>query len=152
MATDKSEPRIGIIVQVAVIAIGTLIAVRGVLGAYFDHVAHAEELRKVGAPEALHSVRADEKQRLQSGPMPIEQAMQALAAKGRTGASPAIMPSASKDVAPLQGWSKLPGEVPGAMTAAPPPEVAPAAPATSSSAAPAGSAPAPAGSQKPKKP
>jgi hypothetical protein len=150
MATDKSEPRIGIIAQVALIAIVTLIAVRGVLGAYFDRIAHAEEMRKIGTPEALKSLRADEKLRLQSGPMPIEQAMQTLATKGRMGASPNVMPSASKDVAPLQGWLKLPGEVPSAMTA-PPPEPAPV-PAPSSSAAPAGSAPAPAGSQKPKQP
>lgn len=146
MATDKSEPRIGIIVQVAAIAIVTLVAVHAVLGAYFDRVVQAEEMQKVGKPETLMSVRASEKERLQSGPMPIEQAMQTLAAKGRMGASPNVMPSASKDVAPLQGWVKLPAEVPPAMTAPAP------APATSSSAAPAGSAPAPAGSQKPKQP
>lgn len=150
MATDKSEPRVGIIVQVGAVAIVTLVAVHAVLGAYFDRVVQAEELQKVGKPEALMSVRASEKERLQSGPMPIEQAMQTLAAKGRMGASPNVMPSASKDVAPLQGWVKLPAEVPPAMTA-PAPEPAPA-PATSSSAAPAGSAPAPAGSQRPKQP
>jgi hypothetical protein len=40
------------------------------------------------------------------------------------GASPDIMPSASRDLGPLQGWSKMPGDVPPAMMA-PPPEAAP---------------------------
>ncbi len=52
--------------------------------------------------------------------MPIEKAMQTIVAHGRMGASPDIMPSASRDLAPLQGWSKMPAEVPPAMMAAPP--------------------------------
>ena len=51
------------------------------------------------------SLRADEHQRMTAGPMPIDRAMQMLQTKGRM-ASPDIMPSASKDVAPLQGWVK----------------------------------------------
>lgn len=160
MATDKSEPRTGIIVQVGVIAIVTLLVVRAVLVAYFDRMDREETLRKVGSPDALISVRADEAQRLKTGAMPIDQAMQTMAAKGRMGASPDIMPSASKDIAPLQGWLKMPSEVPPAMTAsASPPPPAPAA----SSAAPSGSAPphasaappssaAPPGSQRPRQP
>ncbi|HEY1694148.1 MAG TPA: hypothetical protein VGG39_18395 [Polyangiaceae bacterium] len=153
MATDKSEPRVGIIAQVAIIAIVTLFAVRAVLTAYFDHMARAEEARKVAVPEVLHAVRAEDDQKLKTGAMPIDVAMQTLAAKGRMSASPDIMPSSgAKDIAPLQGWVKLPNEVPAAMTAPPPP--APAA----SSAAPASSSVPPAGSatpapiQKPKQP
>jgi hypothetical protein len=95
-------------------------------------------MRKVGtAPaDALDSVRADEKQRLASGSMPIDKAMQHLAVKGRMGASPDIMPSASRDIAPLQGWTKLPGTVPPAMTAVP----AASTPAPADSAAPSSSA------------
>ncbi len=66
--------------------------------------------------------------------MPIDKAMQSLAGKGRMGASPDIMPSASRDFAPMQGWSKLPGEVPPTMMAAPP------EPAADAGAAPAGDA------------
>jgi hypothetical protein len=162
MATDKSEPRVGIIAQVGVIAIVTLLIVRGVLVAYFDHMAHGEEMRKVGSPDALISLRTDESQRLKAGAMPIDQAMQAMVSRGRMGASPDLMPSASRDIAPLQGWVKLPAEVPAAMTAppaAPPPPPAPAAssaaPGSSaappSSAAPHSHAP-PTGSQKPQQP
>jgi hypothetical protein len=145
MATDKSEPRIGLIVSIGVIAIVTLGAVRTVLVSYFDHVALAEEYRKVGSlkPEALVNMRADEKQRLQSGAMPIDKAMQMLSTKGRMGASPDIMPSASKDTAPLQGWSKMPSEVPPAMTASAP-EPPPAPPASASGVPSSSAAPAPA--------
>jgi hypothetical protein len=125
MAIDKSEPRSGLILKIGVLAVATLVAVHASLVAYFDHIAQAEEHRKFGdvKPEALLSVRASEKERLSSGPVPIEKAMRELATRGRT-ASPEIVPSASKDLAPLQGWSKMPAEVPPAMTA--PREASPA--------------------------
>ncbi len=122
MATDKSEPRVGLIVKIGVLSIATLVAVHAGLVAYYDDIAHAEEHRKIGEikPEALINLHEDEARRLTSGPLPIDKAMQQLAARGRM-ASPDIAPSASKDVAPLQGWSKMPGEVPPAMTAEPAP-------------------------------
>ncbi|MDP9002624.1 MAG: hypothetical protein M3O46_21250 [Myxococcota bacterium] len=121
MATDQSEPRVGVILKVAVISIGTLVAVRAALTAYFDQIAQAEEHRKYGeqAPEALTNLRSDERARLTSGPMPIDRAMQLLTTRGRKEASPDIMPSASKDMAPLQGWSKMPADVPAEMIAVP---------------------------------
>jgi hypothetical protein len=139
----------GIIVTVGVIAVITLAAVHTALVAYFDHASLAEQYRKVGSakPEALMSLRADEKQRLTSGPTPIDKAMQMLEKpNGRMTASPDIMPSASKDTAPLQCWSKMPCEVPPAMTA-PPAEPAPPSPSASAapSAAPSASAVPPPG-------
>jgi hypothetical protein len=121
MATDQSEPRVGVILKVAVVAIATLAAVHVALVTYFDQIAQAEEHRKFSdvVPEALMSVRADERARLASGPMPIDKAMQQIAARGRM-AIPDIMPTVSKDIAPLQGWTKMPAEVPPAMTAAQP--------------------------------
>jgi hypothetical protein len=118
MATDKSEPRVGVILKVAVFSIVTLVGARMFLFAYFDRIAQAEEHRKFGEvkPEALLNVRAAEKARLTSGPTPIDQSMQMLATKGRM-ASPEILPTASRDVAPLQGWSKMPAEVPSPMMA-----------------------------------
>jgi hypothetical protein len=124
MALDNTQPKVGAIAQVAIVAVVTLLATRVGLLAYFDHMARAEEYRKIGSlsPEALHSVRADEKQRLSAGAVPIDKAMQMMAAKGRLGASPDIMPASSaKDIAPLQGWTRMPADVPPAMTAAPPP-------------------------------
>lgn len=118
---------------------------------YFDNIAHAEEQRKVGeaVPEALISLRADEDQRLKGGAMPIEKAMQDLAARGRM-ASPDITPSASRDFAPMQGWSKMPGEVPAAMTAPPAEPVEPTAAPKTDAGAPAVAPPGAHGA--PKKP
>jgi hypothetical protein len=152
MATDNSDPRVGLIFQVGILAIVTLLGSRALLQAYFDRMERAEVARKLGTAESLESMRADEKQRLSTGAMPVDKAMQMIVAKGRLNASPDIMPSASKDTAPLEGWSKLPGQVPAAMTAppAPPPEPAPAPSAsTAPSAAPSA---APAGNQRPKRP
>ena len=153
MATDKSEPRIALIAKVAVLAIATLVGVHVALTAYFDQMAQAEVQRKYGdiQPEALMSLRADEKQRLSSGPMPIDQAMQTLEQKGRMGASPAITPSPEKvDISPMQGWLKMPNQVPAPLEAAasaaaavPAPSAAPSAAPSGSTAPPAGSAPAP---------
>lgn len=154
MATDKSEPRTGLILQIGFGAILVLVAVHTALVSYFDRVASEEAYKKIGSmkSEALVNMRADDKQRLTSGPVPIDKAMQALASKGRMGASPDIMPSASKDTAPLQGWSKMPGEVPPAMTAtAPEPAPAPA-PSASASAAPPTSAAPPASAPPPNAP
>ena len=97
-------------------------AFAALLNTYFDQIASAEESRKFGqvVPQALLNLRADEEQRLTGGPMPVDKAMQAIVARGRMGASPDIMPSASRDLAPMQGWSKMPVEVPPAMMAPPP--------------------------------
>ncbi len=152
MATESSEPRTGLIIRLALLCLVTLVVVHGALGAYFDRMAKAEELRKRGAlvPEALNALRADEKMRLTSGSLPIDKAMQTIAEKGRMGASPEITPSTSKDSAPLQGWSQMPNtEGPTAMVA--PPEPAPAASAASDAGAAPG-AKADAGPQKPPRP
>jgi hypothetical protein len=121
MATDSTEPRTGLIVRLGALALVTLLVVHAGLTGYFDRMAKAEAQRKLGSPDALMSQRADDKARLAAGSMPIDKAMQMLTEKGRMGAGAAISPTASKDVAPLQGWSKMPGEVPAAMTAPPPP-------------------------------
>jgi hypothetical protein len=144
MATESSEPRTGLIIRLSLLCIGTLLVVHGVLGAYFDRMAKAEELRKRGAlvPEALDALRADEKTRLSSGGMPIDKAMQTLAEKGRMNASTEITPSVSKDNAPLQGWSQLPNtEGPSTFAAPPAPEPAPATSALSDAGAAPGAKP-----------
>jgi hypothetical protein len=121
MATDKSEPRVGAILKVSVVSVVTLIGLHAALVAYFDRMARAEELRKIGAssPAALLSLRADERERLSSGATPIEKAMHEIVAKGRSGSVPEVAPTISKDLTPLQGWIQMPQVVPGAMTAVP---------------------------------
>jgi hypothetical protein len=128
MATDKSEPRVGLILKIASASIVTLIATHAALTSYFDRIARAEEDRKWGEvkPEALMAERADEKTRLSSGATPVDKTMQQIAQRGRTEASPEIAPSASKDVEPLKGWMQMQSPVPPAMTA-PEPEPAPSA-------------------------
>jgi hypothetical protein len=136
MPTDKSEPRTGLILKVGVAAIATLVATHAALVAYFDRAAQGEEYRKIGAvkAEALMGIRADEKQRLQSGPIPIDKAMQMMKERGRGGAGADIMPSASPDIAPMQGWVKLPGEVPSPMMMASAAQSAPPAPSAAAAA------------------
>jgi hypothetical protein len=136
MAIDKSEPRVGLIFRIGLLVVGLLIAIRALLNSYFVEIASAEESRKFGqiVPQPLLNLRADEEQRLTGGPMPVAQAMQAIVARGRMGASPDIMPSASRDLGPMQGWSKLPIDVPPAM--ANPPAEGAAADAGAPAAAP----------------
>ncbi len=122
MAIDKSEPKVGLIFRIGLLVVALLIGIRALLNSYFDQIASAEESRKIGqiVPQPLINLRADEEQRLTGGPMPVDQAMQALVTRGRMAASPDIMPSASRDFGPMQGWSKMPGEVPATMMALPP--------------------------------
>jgi hypothetical protein len=119
MATDSSEPRVGLIAKVGVFSIVVLLATRAALGTYFDFMEQSEKQRKIGLvkPEALMSLRAAESASLLSGPMPIDKAMAQLASHGRMGIGPELAPSASRDVAPLQGWAKMPSEVPLPMLA-----------------------------------
>jgi hypothetical protein len=137
MAHDKSEPRVGLIFQIGLFAVVILIGIRAALISYFDNIASAEEHRKWGETPAtaLINLHADEDKRLHEGPMPIDKAMQDVVVHGRMGASPDIMPSASRDMGPMQGWMKLPNEVPPQMMAAMSADAG-AAPATSASAAP----------------
>jgi|SRR5580658_14020 hypothetical protein len=122
MATDKSEPQMGLIFKIGILAVATVIAVRAGLMTYFDDITRFEMHRKYGevVPEALQNLRASERSRLTTGPMPIGVAMQHMAAQGRASVSPDIAASASRDTAPLAGWSKMPDPVPTAMTAPPP--------------------------------
>jgi hypothetical protein len=152
MATDTTDPRIGLIVRIGILAIATLIGTRAGLVAYFDRMTKDEQYKKIGSlpTDALNSLRTDEKERLSSGSMSVDRSMQILAAKGRMGAGPDIMPSASKDIAPLQGWTQMPASVPAPMMAQDPnaapsassaPSAAPSAsgaPSTAPSAAPSG--------------
>ena len=120
MATDKTEPRVGLIFQIGGFSIVLLLAVHAALTSYFNFALQGEELRKFGEvkPVALLNLRAAEKDRLNAGAMPIDKAMEQVAHEGRKNAEPAIAPQPSKDVGPLSGWSKLPLEVPPPMMAA----------------------------------
>ena len=119
---------------------------------YFD--IHPANPQRRAIVQIAELVRADEKQKLSSGAVPIDQAMQMLEQKGRMGASPVIVPAPEKvDISPMQGWIKMPAQVPAPLEAAasaaapaPAPSGAPSAAPSSSTAPPAGSAPPPSSS------
>jgi hypothetical protein len=140
MATDKSEPQVGLIFRIGFLVVFTVIGVRASLMSYFDDMQRSEFHRKYGEiqPEALQNLRASERDRLTVGALPISVAMQHLATQGRVAVSPDIAASASRDTGPLAGWSKMSGEVPSAMLAPPPaPETAPASSADAGAKPPA---------------
>ena len=150
MATDKSEPKIGLIFSVGLLCVVILVVVHAALTSYFNFALQGEELRKFGEvkPTALLALRAAEKDRLAAGAMPIDKAMEQVARQGRKNAPPEIAPGPSKDLAALTGWSKMPAEVPPAMMLA---EVDAGAPlATGPAMADGGAKPADAGAPKKK--
>ena len=108
MATDKSEPKIGNIVKIAVVSIVTLLAIRLGLVTYFNHMFDNERRMKyveMGMPKDLKDLRADEAKRL-SG---VDQSMQMLATKGRM--EPGIepqQPKAENAKDTLMGWMQMP--------------------------------------------
>ncbi len=135
----------------AITTIAVLFGAQHWYASYLDvSVVHGLE---VDAPmnEKLAAVRAQEQQKLSSGRMPIDRAMQALAQRGRM-AFPLVAPKPSEDLSPMSGWihqpgftayvpRKQPAPAPAAPTAAP---QAQAIAAGAEAGAPAPGAPAPA--------
>jgi len=136
MAVDKTEPPIKVILTVAGLSIGILVALRLFFVSYFNSSYEARSREHVDAMLRGGSyiwtagrVRTDEARRLGG----LQAAMSAVAQGQRP---PAISPTASTDLAPLQGWGLAPREVPRAAPApvaapavAEPPAAAPVAPA-----------------------
>lgn len=149
MAVDKTEPPIKVIVTVGAISLGVLVALRMFFVSYFNDSyearsrAHIDAMLRGGSyVYTAGRVRADEARRLSGLPA----AMTAVAQGQRPGA---ISPTTSADLAPLQGWTLMPLEVPRpapapapAPVAAPAPAVVAPAPAPVAAPAPAAAAPA----------
>ena len=107
MATDKSEPKTGLIAGLSLFVVLSLVGVREGLKSYFISMHEAEVYVKVtGRPaQSLSRLHETEARRLQSGSVTIDQAMAQLA----SGPRPAgVEPRPSTDLAPLQGWSARP--------------------------------------------
>ena len=131
-------------------------------------VVHAQP-RDAKGDEKVAEVRAQEQQKLGAGRVPIDQAIAALAQRGRSG-FPKLAPKPSDDLSAMSGWIHKPGFAPyvprkPAAPAAPPAgtavegsaegAAAPAAGAPAEGAAQVaapGAAPAPAGAQAPAAP
>ena len=104
MATDETPPRHALILGIAFASVATLGTLKFIFDSYYTHVMEAEVAAKAMPPVELQAARLADQQRLSTGPMPIDKAMQDLAkARGNV-----IAPEQSTDDAPLVGWSKLP--------------------------------------------
>ena len=131
MAVDKTEPPIKVIITVAGLSLGILVTLRVFFVSYFHNAYEARSREHIDA--MLHGgsyiwtagrVRTEEERRLVRLPGAIAEV-----AGGRRPAS--ISPTPSTDLAPLQGWTLAPREVPRPA----PPVVEPVAPAAVAPAA-----------------
>jgi hypothetical protein len=100
---------------------------------YLDVAVIHADLSQVPMALPLEAVRNDERAKLAAGPMPIDQAMEALAQRGRN-AFPKLLARPSGDLSAMSGWVHRPGFRP----YVPRPAAAPAADTSSGSAPSAG--------------
>jgi hypothetical protein len=115
MATDNSPPRIRIILTIAFSSFVVLVALGYVFRSYFIMMTEQTEHDHLMQPVELEKLHAGEQKNLTSSPLPIQQAMQELASKGRTNyaafaGQADITPQASDDVGPLVGWVQNPNQ------------------------------------------
>ena len=131
MATDKSEPKVGLIFKVAAISIVSLIGLRMGLVTYFhfwEDKLKAEANNPVGGSPDLAMVRANEKS-LTDSPMPIANAMKMMSSTDRMRIA-AVMPQHPIDGGPddmravTDCWSKMPCDGGGLVLVPPTPPVA----------------------------
>ena len=124
MATDNSPPRIRIILTIAFSSLVILITLNYVFRSYFLMMTEEVEHDHLAKPEELIKLRAGEMKNLTTSPLPISQAMQELATRGRTNyaafmSQADITPEQSTDMGPMVGWVRNPNqEVIDAITAA----------------------------------
>ena len=151
MATENSPPQIRTILTVAFSSVVILAALNYVFRSYFVMMTEEVEHDHLAKPAELLKLREGEQRNLSTAPLPIGQAMQELASRGRTNyqafaAQADITPQPSNDLGPMVGWVQAPNQAVidaiNAAAANPPPE--PAAADAGASAADAGKASAPA--------
>lgn len=75
---------------------------------YLDVAVIHGDRSAVGMDAKLEAVRQEEQAKLASGPMPIQQAMAALAQRGRNG-FPQLAAKPSSDLSAMSGWIHRPG-------------------------------------------
>jgi hypothetical protein len=120
-----------------------LFVLHGWYASYID-VRYQDNLANRGPAEGMVAARDADQKQLAAGKLPIAQAMQALAQRGRTGFG-SVSPNASDDLSAISGWIHSPHFKPVVAhpirTARAPLVVAPAAPAIVEPAAPVTPAP-----------
>jgi len=108
---------------------------------YIDRQYH-QQLAEAGPHESVLAARDEEQKLFAQGKMPLDQAMQRLAMRGRVGFT-TIAPAPSEDLSALSGWIRLPGFKPVTAHAVRTPAVpVVVAPPAAQEAAPAEPAPA----------
>lgn len=106
MATDQSPPRNRIIFISTMVTLLTLVALKFILDAYFDHMMTAEAKAKLPATTELDKLKEAEEQALNSAQLPLPAAKHKLAEAPRYEQA-GIIPVQTQDDAPVVGWSKL---------------------------------------------
>jgi hypothetical protein len=112
MASDKTEPKTGLILRIMAISVVTLVLARFGLISYFKQRMDDEVQRKVLTvrSQELDDLRKREQEAFGAAKIPVDKAMQRLAAEGRV---PELTPQQSTDDSPLKGWQQMPREVHG---------------------------------------
>lgn len=107
MAFENTEPKTGLIIQIAIASIVAFVAVRNGVVSLYNQTLDAEYERKVAnaGREQISAARAEADQKLTG----LDKASVAYAKVGRTGAvAPAATPCESVDHDPAKGWSQAP--------------------------------------------
>lgn len=117
---ETKNPRTRLLFTLLVLAVCAFVGVKFLLDSYWSMTTEAYASEVLPPPTQLNDLRAKQKADLESGPTPINVAMQDIATKGR-GSSPAITPQQSSDLDPLRGWSKTKKDIPDPPPPPPPP-------------------------------
>jgi hypothetical protein len=113
MATESSPPQIRTILTVAFSSVVILAALNYVFHSYFLMMTEEVEHDHLAKPEELIKLREGEQRNLANSPLPIAQAMQQLASRGRTNYAafqPDITPQPGNDLGPMVGWLQTPNQ------------------------------------------
>ena len=113
MATESSPPQIRTILTVAFSSVVILAALNYVFHSYFLMMTEEVEHAHLAKPEELLKLREGEARNLTTSPVPIAQAMQQLASRGRTNYAafqPDITPQPGNDPGALVGWVQNPNQ------------------------------------------
>jgi hypothetical protein len=97
-----------VVVRTALATAAGLFALQLWVASYLDVAVIHGRPSAAGMDPALEAVRNEEQTKLNSGPMPITQAMAALAQRGRS-AFPRLAAKPSSDLSAMSGWMHKPG-------------------------------------------
>jgi hypothetical protein len=105
---DTTEPASRRMLEVAVLVTGILIVLVPLFRSYFKQITESELFAedKIGSTgvKSRAEIQAEQKARLESAPLSVDQAAKMLSTAGRRGA-PTVAPRASGDLGALEGWT-----------------------------------------------